>query len=147
MKKLALTLAIGMLSLGAVFAQDGKKDKVKTEMDASRKQQAKKSPEERAAFMTEKMTRELNLTSAQSAKVKEAALRKNTQMRAVKEKHGENREAMKADMKTVRTTWQNDLKGILTAEQMTKYQAMKAERKGRDGGKHQGKKGDYKHKK
>ena len=148
MKKLALTLAIGIFSLGAVSAQSGKKEMKKTEMDANRKQKVKKTPEERAAYMAEKMTKELNLTDAQSAKIKDAALRKNSQMQALKAKHAGNREAMKADMKTVRTTWQNDMKSILTAEQMAKYEALKAERKakhkGKHNGNHHGKKGDHK---
>jgi len=150
MKKLALALVFGVLSIGAVSAQttdklkvknNGKDVKAKQEMkgDQGRRHEAK-SPEERADREAKRLTQELGLTDDQTRQVRELSLRKTQQMAAMKERSGENREAMKGEMQQIRNAFQTDLKNVLTAEQFQKFEALKAEQKA----KMKGKEGDYK---
>ena len=156
MKKLALALVFGVLSLGAVSAQtvdklkvkkDGKEVKAKQEIkgDKGRKFD-EKSPEERADKMSKRMTEELGLNANQTAQVRELVLVKGQQMQALKAKNGDNKEAMKAEMKQIKTNFQTGLKNVLTPDQMQKYEALQQERKAKMKGKHGEHKGQHKNK-
>ena len=156
MKKLALALVFGVLSLGAVSAQtvdkikikkDGKEVKTKQEIkgDKGRKHE-EKSPAERAERTAKRMTEDLGLNPDQTTQIKALALVKAEQMQALKAKNGENKEAMKAEMKQVKNNFQSGLKNVLTPDQMTKYEALQAERKTKMKAKHGEHKDQGKHK-
>ena len=156
MKKLALALVFGALSVGAVSAQTVDKFKVKKEGkeikttqeykgDKGRKHQAK-SPAERADRTAKRMTEELGLNSNQANQVRELALVKAEQMQALKTKHGENRDAAKAEMKQIKTNFKNGLKSVLTAEQLQKHETLQAERRAKMKAKHGERKDHGKHK-
>ena len=156
MKKLALALVFGVLSLGAVSAQtvdklkvkkDGKEVKAKQEVkgDKGRKHE-EKSPAERAERTAKRMTEELGLNSNQTIQVRELALAKADRMDALKTKNGENKEAMKTEMKQIKDNFQSGLKSILTPDQMTKFESMQAERKAKMKEKHGEQKVNGKHK-
>lgn len=103
-----------------------------------------KTPQERAQFMTDRMSKELSLTEAQKTKVaglnletaeKNAAIRKDASMTAEQKK-----EASQANRKSQK----EQLKTILTAEQLAVLKAKKeaAHAKHKEGiAKHSGKKG------
>lgn len=104
--------------------------------------QKKGTPQERADKKTERLTKELNLSSEQTEQVraiylayaeKAAEARANSEekekgKRKGKGQRGENREAMKAELKTV-----------LTEEQFAKFETMKPKKKGKG---RKGKKGE-----
>jgi len=106
MKKLILLGFIVALSI-ATFAQS--------------KEREKRTPEERAARQTEKMTKELSLTPSQATKVKAILVHRNSQRDSIRAaKSGERR-----DFKAAKDKTDADLKAILTPDQYTKMQAMK----------------------
>ena len=156
MKKLALALVFGVFSMGAVSAQtvektkikkDGKEIKAKQEIKGQkdRKHEAK-TPTERADRTAKKMTGELGLNATQSSQVRELALVKAEQMQVLKAKHGDNKTAMKADMQQIKANFKNGLTSILTPDQLTRYEAIQAERKAKMKANHGEHKGHGKHK-
>ena len=96
-----------------------------------RGEMAHRSPDEKAAAMTKRMTRELTLTPDQQTKV--AAL--NTQLAA---DLGQLRAAGKAEraerterrdkMQAIRTSYDTNLKAALTADQYARYEKERNER-------------------
>jgi len=88
------------------------------------------TPEERAQKQTERLTEELALSEAQATEVAAINLDYAAKMNALKEastERGANREAFK----TLRTEQQTAIKAVLTADQVTAYEAMKSDRKGK----------------
>ncbi len=156
MKKLALALVFGALSMGAVSAQTVQKSKVKADRKevkvkqevkgASDKKHVEKTPEERADRQVKRMTEDLKLTDDQAVRIREISLRKSQQMSALKGRNADNKEAMKAEMMQIKNAYQGDLKTILTPEQLEKHEALKAERKAKMKGKHEGQKDNGLHK-
>ena len=156
MKKIALALAFGVLSLGAVSAQtvdklkvkkDGKEVKAKQEFkDNKARKHEEKSPAERAERTAKRMTEDLGLNSSQTTQVRELALIKAEQMQTLKEKNGENKEAMKTEMMQIKNNFQTGLKNVLSPDQMTKFETMEAERKAKMKDKHGEHKGHGKYK-
>lgn len=111
MKIAVMAIALVMTSL--VFAQEGTKQRP--------------TPEERAYRLTTKMIKHLTLDGDQAAKVAEINLgiaQKNEEVR--------NNQTMSADQKKEMLEYNNTarkelLKGVLTAEQMTSYEAYEKE--------------------
>ena len=161
MKKLALALVFGALSMGAVSAQTTGKTKVKSEKKETKIKQEgavkgkengerkeAKTPEERAEKQTQHMTKNLGLTPDQATRIKELNLHRAQQMQAIKAKYAEQKKGRGTEMKDIMTNWESQLKSVLSAEQYTKFQAMQEERKAKmkerkehhgDHGKHAGK--------
>lgn len=106
-------MAIALVMTGLVFAQEGNKQRP--------------TPEERAYRLTTKMIKHLTLDGEQASKVAEINLgiaQKNEGVRT--------NETMSADQKKEMIEFNNAarkelLKGVLTAEQMTKYEAFEKE--------------------
>lgn len=89
--------------------------------------QTEKTPEERAAVQTEKMTKELSLTAEQIEKVKVINLgiiQKNEGIRT-STMTGEEKKAAHKSNEEARDSM---IKGALTDEQYQKYQVLKAEK-------------------
>lgn len=118
MKKLILSLAIVATGTFAMAQQDQRKD-LKT--DQERKEMMEKK---RAAHM-EEMQKELNLSQTQV-----------TQLNALHQKHQAERAAQRAENKDLRAEKmeefkkskqkkEDEMRQILTAEQFTKWQALK----------------------
>ena len=116
MKKL---VAIGLLALtisSSSFAQQ-KKDP--------------KTSEEKAIHRTEKLTKELSLTPDQATKVKALLLQQDEQVQTIKTKHANDTDktALKQELLTKREQNEASLKQILTPEQVTQYETLKAQKK------------------
>ena len=83
--------------------------------------------EDRAAKRTEMMTKQLDLTADQQAKIKEINLRHSqqttNQQRQVREERRQNRENMKSKM----AARDAEIKQVLTPEQYEKWQEKKQE--------------------
>ena len=84
------------------------------------------TPEERAAFQTDRMKTDLNLSDEQTAKVKEINLKYAKENQEVF-KSDITREEKKNKMHELYEQKQNELKTVLTAEQYEKLQAEKKE--------------------
>ncbi|MBL7812661.1 MAG: hypothetical protein JNL57_10600 [Bacteroidetes bacterium] len=83
------------------------------------------------AKMTERMKTELSLTEAQVPQVLAANTEFANRMKGLKEKKdaGTDKETLKKEMKLVREEHQTKLKGILTAEQLTRLEQLREEHK------------------
>lgn len=112
MRKLIMILALCLGMYGISQAQDGGG-------------RMNMTPEERATKQAQRMTQALQLTADQKQQVYDLALQTAKQMEAARSSG--DRSAMKA-MRD-----QNDakMKSILTADQYTKFEQIKAERMGR----------------
>ncbi|MFC5272297.1 hypothetical protein [Adhaeribacter terreus] len=158
MKKVALALVFGILSVAAVSAQTTQNTKVKTENGRSAKQKyefkkdgkkdhQKRTPEQRAEMQAKRLQTQFNLTDAQAAKIRELSLDKATQMQAIKVKYAEDRKAMGAEMKNVRNNWDHQLKSVLTPAQYAQFEKERAEKMAKrkeNHGKHKGQMGEHK---
>jgi len=129
--KISLVAFFAVLLSTAVFAQRGHGDK---------------NPEQRAEKITKHMTESLNLSEAQTAKVKAIHLKYGERMKAMRSQQTEDdRSKKRAAMEKVRADRDAEIKTVLTEEQYQKFQ--ESPRRGPRGG-HKGfRKGhDRKHK-
>lgn len=103
------------LAFGAVCSAQAQEDR------------ARKSPEERAERMTERMKTELALDDAQTAKVKEINLKYAKERDALREKeYADRREKGKA-MRASFASQDKEIEPLLNDEQRDKYQELKDE--------------------
>jgi Spy/CpxP family protein refolding chaperone len=72
-----------------------------------------------------RLTEELTLTSAQQQKVRALLVEEQTQMRTLRGQDAD-REARFTQMKAIRELNQKKIEGVLTAEQKTKFQQLRA---------------------
>lgn len=116
-----------MLSIVAVvfavssFAQDAPK--------------TQKTPEELANKRADKLKTELALSDDQRAKVYAAVLDRITKVRAIRAKYPNNKKGAQKEIKPINEAFQTTLKGILTPEQITKWEALKKAQKEKRKGK------------
>ncbi|MFV0553689.1 MAG: Spy/CpxP family protein refolding chaperone [Mangrovibacterium sp.] len=153
MKKvfLALAIIVGFSSMAMAQRGTGTRPSQSSEYQRRAPGGERMSPEERVAKEVERMTKQLNLTTDQQAKVKTVleadAKEMQTQMQAMREKMGDdpeamreqmesNRDAMRQQMEARRKAQETKIKAILTDEQKVAYDKMQSERQQRmrDGG-------------
>lgn len=121
MKKVVLTLAIAVMGLTAAFAQDSTKH--------VRRAMPKMTAEQRAEKATVKLEKELNLTADQKSKVYAVELENAKKMEEWrKSDQGAMKDKMKA-RKSAIDAQKAKIDGILTAEQKTKMESLRAEAK------------------
>jgi hypothetical protein len=89
-----------------------------------------KTPEERAAFQTDRMKTDLNLSDEQTAKVREINLKYAKENQEVF-KSDVSQEEKKNKMREIYQRKQDELKTVLTVEQYEKYRSEKKEMRGR----------------
>ncbi len=88
-----------------------------------------KSAEERAQSLTKRMEKYLALSADQTSKVEAINLEKSQKIDHLRGKYTNDRRQGFQEMKTIRQGWDQELKAVLSADQFTKYQQMKEERK------------------
>lgn len=98
----------------------------------------RKDPNNRAEKRVKKWKTELSLSDAQATKVKAALVTKMTKMHDLKEKAGDEK-VDKTERKAIKTAFETELKSILSSEQFTKYEQIKAEKKAKHGNRKKGK--------
>ena len=91
----------------------------------------KKTPEERATLITDKMKSSLNLTDDQYSKVYELNLQRIKERQALKEE----RSKTDSDIKKKRSEYMTSLKSILTDEQYQTLKKIQKEKKSKKGNK------------
>ncbi|MVN78184.1 hypothetical protein GO988_17790 [Hymenobacter sp. HMF4947] len=97
-----------------------------------------KTPEQSADHHTAMLTKKLSLTAEQQPKVRQILLAQAQEAQAIKAKYpaADQRQAMHQEMKAGRAKYQQQLQGVLTADQQGKLAALKQEHhKGEHGGK------------
>ena len=133
MKKFLLPLLALALSATAASAQTA---------PAQAGGRAQRTPDEMAARQTQGLAKRLNLSADQSAKVQQIMLARDQEMQA---KRGEmqsaatsNRKQVREQMQANNTKYEDQLKAVLTPEQLTQYTAMQSKRRERGHGMRQG---------
>ena len=116
-KRLKYLLPVALLSISLSVNAQKSQDKVVL------------TPEVKAKKMTERMTKELNLTENQKTAVYELSLKNIQEKRALKAKMKAERERRKVAMEVRRERKEGELNAILTPEQRKKLTVLKAERK------------------
>jgi len=92
---------------------------------------AQRTPEERAAFRTDRMAKDLTLTEDQKVKVADINLRAVKEEDAIRKDANLTDDQRKASFKGSRNTYKADLKTVLTAEQLKKAEEGKKQHKGK----------------
>ena len=117
MKKFIISALAIVFSVASAFAQDVQKGKTQ------------KTPDEKSSRFTQRMTRELSLDAAQQERVQAINLERFKNIEESKVQAGLDAPARRQKLKEVEDNYFNNLKGVLSADQFTKFQAMKAEMK------------------
>ncbi|WP_338768743.1 hypothetical protein WAF17_08430 [Bernardetia sp. ABR2-2B] len=91
-----------------------------------------KDPNKRAEKRIEKWKTELSLTDAQATKVKAALVTRMTKMQSLKEAAGDEK-VDKEERKAIKNAFETGLKSILSSDQFTKYEQIKADKKDKHG--------------
>lgn len=118
MKKFWMAIFATMFAAAGVFAQE-----------SAAPAQSKKSAEERAAQFTRRMTRELSLDANQQERVKALNLDRFKQMEEVRSITTLTKEESRSKLKAINETFFMSMKGILTPEQLTRFQSMQEEQR------------------
>ncbi len=116
MRKLSLILFLFMATVGITVAQqaDGRRQS--------------RTPEERAELMTNRMVKDLALTSEQASKLKEVNLAQAKKMETIWAKQTEDRKENREEARVALSSTEEKYKEILTPEQFEKYEKNKEER-------------------
>ena len=107
-----------------------------TSQEAKQQPPPRKTPEERAEAVSNRMTKALELNAEQKQKIKELILKTEKERREVQDKAKGTREKMEAEMET-------DLQKILTPAQFEKFKKRKEENKKRQNEKRQSSPGEH----
>ena len=109
------SLAIGLLLILIAFTS--------ANVFSQQNEKAKKTPEERATKMTDRMKKNLSLSDEQYKQVYNLFLSKAQEMKSNKEKFmGMDKEARKQMKMTNREEFKKQLSGILNPDQMKKFE-------------------------
>jgi len=119
MKKAILTIAIAVMGLSAAFAQDSTK--------RVRRQMPKMTAEQRAEKTTARLEKELNLTADQKSKIYAVELENAKKMDSWRSADRGDMKGKMKDRKEAMQAQKAKIDGILTAEQKTKMEAVRAE--------------------
>ena len=119
--KSVFALGLGVfLSVGAM-AQDQPQANAKKQL----------TPAQRQEKMLENYKKNLNLTDAQTRKMKNLQERKVKDMQAIRNDQNLTRDQKQEKMKALHTTQQQEITALLNAEQQQKFTAMQAKRQER----------------
>ena len=132
MKKFLLPLLVLALSATVASAQT---------TPAQQGGRAQRTPDEMAARQTQGLAKRLNLTADQSAKVQQIMLARGQEMQAMRgqaQAGTGDRQQMRDQMQANRAKYEEQLKAVLTPEQLTQYNAMESKRRERGQGMRQG---------
>ncbi|GAA3929530.1 hypothetical protein [Hymenobacter algoricola] len=129
MKKILILLAAFSFSAAAVSAQTVT-TKVKSKDKKEQVGKTPKTPEQRADHMARRLTKSLQLTTDQTARVRQLYLAQAQEMQARGAKYAaeNNKAGRHADKKASRERYDAQLKQILNADQYNKYAQQRAER-------------------
>jgi len=114
--------------VSSIFTDEQKK------MMADRRQDAQKRVHNMGAASLDKMKQNLNLTDDQVAKIKAQREDLQTKMKAIRENATLLPEQKRAQMKDLFVQQKESLKTVLTADQLSKLEAMRKEHMGHRGG-------------
>ena len=115
MKKIVIGVLALLFSVASASAQDLPKGK------------GMKTPDEKSVRFTQRLTKELNLDAAQQERVKGINLDRFKQIEELKNMAGLDGPSRRQKMKSIEDAYVSSMKGILSAEQFPKFEALRAE--------------------
>lgn len=126
---LALSVLVAGSSVAPAVAQGGSKSR--QEVKAHKERGERRSPEERAAARTERMTKELGLNKAQARKVEALYLKQAKDKDAMRSrfKKGDRNADFRKEMMASHKRHNEELKSILDKKQYAKYEEQREQMK------------------
>ncbi|MBX2972658.1 MAG: hypothetical protein KF797_06115 [Flavobacteriales bacterium] len=94
---------------------------------AQAQDKAQRTPEERAKMRTERLTKELELTPEQAAKVEAINMKYAGKVDEVRKEREAERAEVRKEAKTMHDAHDAEMKAVLTADQYAKWTARKEE--------------------
>ncbi|RSK42271.1 hypothetical protein [Hymenobacter perfusus] len=133
---LALLTAV-MLAAGSVSAQTAAAPMARP--DGTAQDRPNMTPEQRADFQTQRLIKQLSLSTEQTPKVRAIALAQAQEMQNLRTKYAtaDTRQGMGQELKSAQEKTDAQLKDVLTADQYTRYTQLRENRMD----KHQNKRG------
>lgn len=131
MKKFLFPLLVACVcTAGTAAAQTISPANAETMNMPAREGRMQGNPEEMAKRQSERLTKELNLTPAQSAKVQQILLARSQEMQAMRSQPRDDahRGQMREQVQANRARYEAQFKEVLNPDQYTKYTAMQADR-------------------
>ncbi|WP_219160907.1 DUF4890 domain-containing protein [Hymenobacter profundi] len=129
MKKSLILFAAFVFTMGAASAQTTTQNETGQMQRPMRGQGMRNmTPEQRADQQAQRLTKQLSLSADQTTKVKSLALAQQQERQTMRTQASADRQAMMQNMKASRDKYEEQLKGILTSDQYTKYTQMRDER-------------------
>ena len=128
MKKIVFILALVAFTATLSLAQQPAQHTQGNGQHSGGAGHTKMTPEQRATKVTQYMTNSLVLTSAQQTQVTALNLTKSKQLDSIRTANSANMEAAKPAMKKVKDSYNTSLNSILTADQKTKWEAIKKQK-------------------
>jgi Spy/CpxP family protein refolding chaperone len=131
MKEIVFTLALAACTTTLSFAQHGGGQHTQGggQHTGGGAGHTKMTAEQRATKVTQYMTTSLALTSDQQTKVTALNITKSKQLDSLRTANAANMEAAKPAMKKVKETYNAGLNSVLTADQKTKWEALKKQKR------------------
>lgn len=119
MKKL-LFIPLLFIAISSNYAQDLKKEKGRRSMKQTSVQ---RTPEQRAEFMTKRMTEQLSLTKEQQEKVYQLSLEQSK----LHQEQAKKRQELARSIKEENEKSRQEMKNLLTSEQQKKWDELKTQ--------------------
>lgn len=137
MKKMLALLTAVILAAGSVSAQTAATPMARP--DGMAQDRPNMTPEQRADFLTQRLTKQLSLSAEQTPKVRAIALAQAQEMQNLRTRYAtaDTRQGMGQELKTAQEKTDAQLKQVLTADQYTRYTQLRENRMD----KHQNKRG------
>ena len=133
MKKVIVLAACLFTASASIKAQEISKKPVASKTEHTRGEHKEKlTPEQRAQKQVDELNSEVTLTEDQKPKIYNLALEKVKKVEEIKAKYKgqpENKETAKNEIETVRKTFRDNVKSVLTPEQLETLKAKHKEKK------------------
>ncbi|MBC8085430.1 MAG: hypothetical protein H7Z21_19700 [Hymenobacter sp.] len=128
MKKTLVILAALLLTVRAASAQSTDMTATGREMQLDQGRD-NITPEQRADMQTQRLTKQLSLSTDQSTRVRAIALAENQEVQVLRGKYtaAGSRKGAGQELKALVDKYDAQLKAVLTAEQATKFDQLRAE--------------------
>ena len=132
MKKVIVMAACLFVVSNVMNAQESQKKPAATKAEANKEVKQKLTVEQRAQKSVDELNSEVTLTDEQKTKILALATTRATNIDAIRAKYKgqkENKEVAKTEIEAVRKEYRQNVKAVLTPEQIEKLKAKHKEKK------------------
>ena len=132
MKKVIVLAACLFIGSNVMNAQESQKKPAATKAETNKEAKQKLTVEQRAQKSVDELNSEVTLTDEQKTKILALATTRATNIDAIRAKYKgqkENKEVAKTEIEAVRKEYRQNVKAVLTPEQIEKLKAKHKEKK------------------